>query len=311
MQNIVVGLPESFSRGLQDCIPGSATPVILADEGSLAPGADEVEFFVPMFNRPRVIEVLPQLHSLKVLQTLSAGVDWLLTIAPKGVTICDASGVHDVPVSEWIVAAILSMYKQFPEFRDRQRAGVWERPLMLQSDVTDLAGKRVLILGYGSIGRATEERLTPFGVEIVRVARRPRSGVHGMADLLPDLLPRADVVVLLLPLTDETRGIVDEFFLSRMKDGALLVNAARGALVETPALLQSLQEGRIKAALDVTDPEPLPEGHELWAAPNTLITPHVAGHSSEFLPRACRLVGRQIERFASGEPLQNVVEYGY
>jgi phosphoglycerate dehydrogenase-like enzyme len=307
---ITVGIPELLADRLRYHIPHTAMPIILADEGPLSPSAADIEFFVPMFNRPRVSELLPQLQSLRVLQTMSAGVDWLLAMAPPGVTICDASGVHDIPVAEWILTAILSMCKQFPVFRDRQRSGVWQRPSMLQPDIADLAGKNVLIIGFGSIGRATEERLAPFRVEIVRVARRPRDGVFGM-QRLPELLPQADIVVLLLPLTDETRGIVDAKFLNGMKKGALLVNAARGALVHTSALVDFLHAGHIKAALDVTEPEPLSEGHALWTAPNTLITPHTAGHSPEFLDRAGSFVGGQVERFGLGMPLKNVVENGY
>ncbi len=310
MRDVVVGLPETLGERLAACMPQEATVVAVADEGPLPDRFQEIEFLVPTFNRQRVTDLLPRLRQLKVLQTMSAGVDWLLSIAPEGVTICDASGVHDIPVSEWIVTAMLSVYKEFPVFRDSQDEGVWQRPTMFEPAITDMSGKKVLILGYGSIGRATEERLAPFGVEILRVARQARTGVHGI-EQLPELLPRSDAVVLLLPLTDETRGIVDASFLARMKEGALLVNAARGPLVKTDALLESLQSGRVRAALDVTDPEPLPDGHELWTAPNTLITPHIAGHSPEFIARAGRFIGDQVGRYGRGEDLENVVQNGY
>lgn len=305
-----VGVPEILGTRARDYMPATAQVIVLADDGPLPANVDGIEFFVPMFNRPRVRDILPRLRSLKVIQTMSAGVDWVISVVPSGVTICDARGIHDIPVSEWIVTAILSTYKQFPVFEDRQRKGVWERPRMSEPDIADLAGKKILILGYGSIGRAAEDRLTPFGVDIIRVARRPRTGVHGLEEVR-DLLPLADVVILLLPLTDATRGIVDEAFLKRMKGGALLVNAARGPLVDTDALLRLLASGRIKAALDVADPEPIPDGHELWKTPNTLITPHIAGNSPEFTNRACRFIGSQVERFSAQEPLKNVVEDGY
>jgi phosphoglycerate dehydrogenase-like enzyme len=167
-----------------------------------------------------------------------------------------------------------------------------------------------MILGYGSIGAAVEERLRAFGVEPIRVARRARDGVHS-AEELDALLPRADVVVVLLPLTPATTGLLDRRSLSLLAPGALLVNAARGAIVETPALLELLQGARIRAVLDVTDPEPLPREHALWDAPGVLITPHLAGDTLEADRRAFELVGDQVRRFMRGEPLANVVEDGY
>lgn len=174
----------------------------------------------------------------------------------------------------------------------------------------DLEGKRVLLLGYGSIGKAVEERLRPFGVEVLPVARHARPGVYTPQDL-PHLLPQADAVVVLLPLTPETRRLVDREFLSRMKPGALLVNAGRGPVVDTEALLEAVREGRVRAALDVTDPEPLPPGHPLWRAEGVFITPHVAGLSQGFHRRAARFLADQVGRYLRGEPLRNVVQEGY
>ncbi len=189
--------------------------------------------------------------------------------------------------------------------RDGQRAGRWGR---VRGD--DLAGRTVLIVGHGSIGRALEARLAPFEVKFLRVARRARDGVHAVPDL-PGLLPQADVVVLLVPLTKETRGLMGAANLGLMKEGALLVNASRGAVVDGEALLVALTAGRIRAALDVTDPEPLPEGHPLWHAPHVLITPHVAGTTPLFRARAERFRRRQIGHALEGEPLENVVREGY
>jgi phosphoglycerate dehydrogenase-like enzyme len=173
-----------------------------------------------------------------------------------------------------------------------------------------LADSRVLIVGYGAIGEALERRLAGFEVEVTRVARTPREGVHGY-DALPGLLPDADVVVLIVPLTAQTLGMVDASFLARLRDGALLVNVARGGVVDTDALVSELGSGRIAAALDVTDPEPLPPGHPLWSCPNLLLTPHVGGASSAMEPRAHRLVRDQLARFAAGEPLVNVMSGDY
>ncbi|MEY2535192.1 MAG: hypothetical protein QOF29_3102, partial [bacterium] len=174
----------------------------------------------------------------------------------------------------------------------------------------DVAGARVLILGHGSIGAAVEERLAPFGAEIVRVARRAREGVHAIEEL-GQLLPGADVVVDLLPATPQTRGLLGAEALAAMRDGALLVNAGRGATVDTAALLVALQEGRLRAVLDVVDPEPLPPDHALWRAPNVILTPHSAGDTPGAERAAWALAGEQLRRHAAGEPLRNVVRDGY
>ena len=168
----------------------------------------------------------------------------------------------------------------------------------------------MLIVGYGQIGEAIEARVLPFEAEVTRVARSARDGVHAIGEL-PDLLPHADVVVLIVPGTDETTGLFDAAMLARIKDGALLVNVSRGAVVDTDALLAELESGRIRAALDVVDPEPLPADHPLWRAPNLLLVPHVGGASSAMEPRAHELVREQLHRFAAGEPLANVMTGDY
>jgi phosphoglycerate dehydrogenase-like enzyme len=197
------------------------------------------------------------------------------------------------------VTLILASLRGVPDFVRRQDRGSWR-----QEFHPSLADRTVLILGYGSIGRALAARLEPFECEVVKVARRarPAERVHGIEELA-ELLPAADVVVLLTPLTPESRGLVDAGFLARMRDGALLVNVARGPVVDTAALLAELSARRLRAALDVTDPEPLPADHPLWHAPGVLITPHVGGPSSAFLPRAKRVLREQILRFERGEPL--------
>jgi phosphoglycerate dehydrogenase-like enzyme len=264
-------------------------------------------------SRDRFEEILPGLTALKVVQTLSAGIDRVPKL-PDGVTLCNAGGVHDGPVAEWIVGAILAMNKDLPRFVERQSAGEWDASgntaFSDGEGARDLSEQHVLIIGHGSIGQALQRRLAPFGTRVTGVARHPRDGVHAPEDL-PDLLPEADVVVLLAPATDDTRGMVDAAFLARMRPGALLVNAARGSLVRTPALLDALREGRVRAALDTTDPEPLPPGHPLFSAPGVLVTPHVAGSSVHWRDRAYRLAGDQLRRYAAGDSLVNVRRHGY
>ena len=221
--------------------------------------------------------------------------------SPEGVVVCNARGVYDGPLAEWVVGAILAFQRGFVRARDAQATGEWA-----SFELDELAGRRVVILGFGSIGTAVAERLRPFGVEIVGIARTRRDGALGLEDL-DAVLPGADVLVDLLPLTGETAGFLDARRLGLLPDGALLVNGGRGRTVDTPALVRELEGGRLRAALDVTDPEPLPTGHPLWTLPNALISPHVAGDSAGAAERAFALAGDQVRRFAAGQPLINQV----
>ncbi|WP_328319790.1 2-hydroxyacid dehydrogenase [Streptomyces sp. NBC_00388] len=272
--------------------------------------ADCAFYVVPyMLGTETALRPLGAMTNVRFVQTLSAGVDNVRTgldRLPAGVRLCNARGVHEASTAELALTLILSSLRGIPDFVRGQQQEEWRsgfRPA--------LADKSVLIVGYGSIGSAIEDRLAPF--ECARVARVARSSrttergrVHAFIDL-PELLPEADVVVLSTPLTEETRGLVDAEFLARMKDAALLVNVARGAVVDTDALVAELQKERLRAALDVTDPEPLPAGHPLWHAPGCLISPHAGGPTSAFLPRAKRLLASQLTRFAAGEEPGNVV----
>ncbi|MDQ0993213.1 2-hydroxyacid dehydrogenase [Streptomyces sp. V3I7] len=267
-------------------------------------------YVVPYMKRqPVKVRPLERMPNLRLLQTLTAGVDDVsarLSSLPSGVTLCNARGVHEASTAELALTLTLASLRGVPQFVRAQQREQWQgefRPA--------LADKNVLIVGYGSIGSAIEDRLVPF--EVARVARVARTGrttergpVRPLTDL-PALLPEADVVILSTPLTESTRGLVNAGFLGRMKDGALLVNVARGAVVDTKALLAELESGRLTAALDVTDPEPLPPGHPLWQAPGVLISPHVGGPTSAFLPRAKRLLTDQLTRFVNQEPLRNVI----
>lgn len=273
--------------------------------------ADCAFYVVPYMKSAEVcLRPLPQMRSVQVVQTLSAGTDHMeagLRHLPPGVRLCNARGVHEAGTAELTLALILASLRGIPDFVRWQDRGEWRcgfRPA--------LADRTVLIVGYGSIGSAIEDRLVPFEVaRVVRVARSARTTergpVHPFTDLM-SLLPEADVVVLSTPLNDATRHLVDAGFLARMKDGALLVNVARGGVVDTKALLTEVESGRITAALDVTDPEPLPVDHPLWRAPGVLVTPHVGGPTSAFRPRAERLLRDQLRRFVNREELGNVVQ---
>ncbi len=266
----------------------------------------EVEFFVPPYQLGSGQgAVLARMPRLKVVQTLTAGVDHIRSHVPEGVLLCNGRGIHNASTAELALTLTLASLRGIPGFVGDQHEQRWN-----QGWRESLADKTVLIVGYGDIGRDVERRLLPFEVDVLRVARTARDGVHAL-EHLPDLLPRADVVILIVPGTSETRGLVDETFLKQMKDGALLVNVARGPVVVTDDLLAALEAGHVRAALDVTDPEPLPEGHPLWSAPNVLITPHVGGATPAMWPRAYRLVREQLERFAAGEQVANVMTGEY
>jgi phosphoglycerate dehydrogenase-like enzyme len=303
---VEVWIPYREQLDALGALPGSIHLSVWDGRGPTPGDPAQVEVWVPPFlPGPDVVAQLPNLTGLRLLQLMSAGAEAWVDHVPAGVTLCDARGVHTGSTSEWVVTAILASLRQFPRFALAQGTHRWDH-----TDTDTLAGKRVLIVGAGDIGEAVYRRLEPFGVILVRVARRRREGVYPVTDL-PWLLLDADVVVLLVPLTAATRGMVDSRFLARMRDGALLVNAARGAIVDTAALLAELQSRRLRAALDVTDPEPLPADHPLWDAPGLLLTPHVAGSVHGVLAPAYQLVGDQLRRYAAGEAVQNVVTDGY
>jgi phosphoglycerate dehydrogenase-like enzyme len=288
----------------------------------------DVDFWILPFARKEAQETFTHLRGVKVVQSMMAGVDWIAPWLPKDVVLCDGRGVHDISASEWVLTAILASLKRFPRYRDMQLRQEWKGQASVSDGFLneggvqvgqyqvlgeDLGGKTVLIVGYGSIGAAIEVRLKPFGVTVARVARTARTEPEVFAvGELHRLLPEADVVVAIMPLTPETKGLIGAAEISLMKHGALLVNAARGPVVVTDALVEALEQHRVRAALDVTDPEPLPAGHPLWGAPNCLITPHVGGSTPEFIHRAFRFGAEQVRRFIVGKELENVVtEAGY
>ncbi len=306
-RDIRVWLPEPDSVALMGGLPDGMAADVWTGGEQVPDSADEVEVVVLPFGvPPSRMPVLAKLPRLRLIQLMSAGVEHIVPYVPAGVTLCNARGVHDPAVAEWTMAVILAQLRQLPRFAAAQRAGTWS-----PAGGELLAGQTVLIVGFGSIGEAVERLLAPFGVTMARIARRARPGVSSLEEL-PAVLPKADIVIVLLPVTPATTGLVDARFLGQMHDGALLVNAARGSIVDTAALVAELQAGRLRAALDVTDPEPLPAGHPLWSAPGLLLTPHIAGAEATGMGRVMALVRDQLARYAAGEPLLNIVgDQGY
>ena len=317
-----VGYPGKLPAELFRDYPEGIELIPIAD-----PPDHEIEIDVwipdPYANRAKL--AWPWLRGVRLVLSMLAGTEWIPPLVGQHVTICNACGAHNICTAEWTLAAILAMLKYFPMYHDIQREGRWKRrfeapphyaaitgdkrpwypPVMLE----ELTGKTVLLVGYGSIGKEIERMFAPFDAEVLRVARNARTEpeVHAVSEL-DSLLPRAEVVVLILPSNEETRGLIGSRQLALMRQGTLLVNAARGPIVETDALVEALNLGRIRAAIDVTDPEPLPEGHPLWSCPNLLITPHIGGSSTQFTPRALRTAANELWRYMKGEALQNVVQ---
>lgn len=287
---------------------GPVDGVDVVEWDGTGPVPERVEFLVPDYRTTRrTLERAGELTDLRIVQTQLAGFDGQPELLPPGVVLCNGRGVHDDATAEHAVALLLAVLRRIPEAVRGHDS--WQN---LQTGMRSLADSRVLILGYGAIGRALAERLIPMKARVTAVAARARGDdlvgtVHPMEDL-PALLPGQHAVVLLLPLSEATRGLVDDGVLSRLDDGAVVVNVARGGVLDNDALRK--HAGRLHFALDVTDPEPLPDGHPVWGVPDTVITPHVAGGTTAMLPRVAALVRDQLTRAVRGEPLVNVVAGG-
>ena len=284
-----------------------------------------VDFWIPPPAAALGQKVWPHLRGVTIAQSMMAGTEWLTDLVGPSVTVCNAQGAHSISTGEWTMAAILSTLKYMPLYRDLQHSSEWcsrkkgsaiyaelhhdDRPQFPPFMQEELHGKRVLIVGYGDIGKTIERMLQPFHVEITRIARSARTSpeVHAVSEL-DQLLPDAEIVILILPHTPESHGLIGAKQLSLMPQGSLLVNSARGPIVQTDALVDALNAGRIRAAVDVTDPEPLPPDHPLWKCPNLLITPHVAGSTPQFSARAIQIAAAQVRRILAGQPLINIVQ---
>jgi phosphoglycerate dehydrogenase-like enzyme len=317
-----VGYPETINKELLRDFPEGLELIVLSDKMD---HTVDVDVWIPDPYTAVAQRTWPHLRGVKLVLSMLAGTEWIPGTVGPHVTICNAHGAHNISTAEWTLAAILAMLKYFPLYQDVQRSGVWKRRFeatahyaQMNGDGTEvyppvlgeeLTGRSVLLVGYGAIGKEIERMLAPFEVALTRMARGARShpDVRAVSEL-DDLLPHAEVVILILPATAESKGLIGARQFARMRQGALLVNAARGAIVETDALVAALQAGKIRAAIDVTDPEPLPEGHPLWNCSNLLITPHVGASTPQFSPRALRAAADELRRYMKGEPLKNVVQ---
>jgi phosphoglycerate dehydrogenase-like enzyme len=284
--------------------PSAGVELLLWDLAGPAP-AEQLDLVVPPYMGGA--GPLAALDSVDVglVQSQSIGYDGVAAVLRPGCLFANAAGVHETSTAELAVGMIIASQRGIPDFVRNAETGTWDN-----SQRPSLADRRVLLVGYGGVGKAIEARLLPFETEVTRLASRGREDERGTIygiDSLYEQLPLHEIVVVSVPLSEQTRHLVDARFLAAMADGALLVNVARGPVADTEALLRETSSGRLRAALDVTDPEPLPQDHPLWNVPGVLITPHVGGASSAMLPRMARLIRKQIGLLQAGQEPVNVV----
>ncbi len=298
-----MSVPDAALRGALRDLPNDVD-VVQWDLTGPAPAASVDIVVTPYMRAAEVVASLRDVTT-RLIQSQAIGYDGVAENIPPGRVFANAASVHEASTAELTMALILAAQRGIPDF---VRAA--ERDRWAPAHHESLADRTVLLVGYGGVARAVEARLEPFEVTIVRVAHTARADERGpihAVSSLPTLLPEADIVVVAVPLTDETTHLVDGAFLSHMRDASLLVNVARGRVADTDALVREAQSGRLRLALDVVDPEPLPAGHPLYSLDNVLISPHIGGASSAMLPRMARLLERQIARMLEGEPPLNVV----
>lgn len=299
---LLVSVPDELVRSNLEHL--SDVDFVIWDMSGPAP-TQQIDIVVPPYLRP--VSVLQQLTGVHVrlVQSQFVGYDGVEDVLPKGVVYANAASVHETSTAELTLALILAAQRGIPDFVRAAGAGHWA-PAWHPS----LADRRVLLVGYGGVGKAIESRLLPFEVELTRVASHERIDERGViydTASLPRLLPRAEIVIVVVPLTPSTTHLVNDAFLSQMADHSLFVNVARGKVADTEALIKHAKSGRLRLALDVTDPEPLPNAHPLFGMSNVLISPHVGGASSAMPSRAARLIEEQISRMIRGEAPINVI----
>lgn len=308
MTHLTVSLPSD--AGLAEAVGEVSGVTFVPWDLDGPPPAERLDIVVPPYwGGNRQLATLAE-ADVRLVQWQSIGFNGVEKYVPAGVPLANAATVHETSTAELALALALAAQRGIPEFVRQGDRREWVTPTL-----PSLADRRVLIVGYGGVGKAIEARLAGFEVRVDRLARTSRvdrdaSGtevpVRGF-DELHDALADAEVVFLAVPLTAETTALIDAAALAAMLDGALLVNVARGPVVDTDALVAELTSGRLRAALDVTDPEPLPASHPLWKCPNLLVTPHVGGDSSAMMPRMAALIHRQIAHLQRGETPENLV----
>jgi phosphoglycerate dehydrogenase-like enzyme len=305
-------------RRVHSDLPRAAVPTHIFDQVSAeAPAGvevleitddldlDTIDFIVASGEswswRPLLRPALPNLTRVRFVHCMSAGTDWIEPLMPPQATLANSRGARDAPVAEWIFGALLGVTSRLLEWAPRNSWPDDERR------VDDLSSWTIVVIGMGSIGHTLARMLAPIGPRVIGVASRARDDLHGI-DELPQLLPQADALVILTPLTDATRGLIGAAELGLLRDGAVVINAGRGPVLDTEALVAETTAPRLRAVLDVTDPEPLPDGHPLWSAPGVLaITPHLSGSSDLADGNATALAITQLTRWVAGEPPINVV----
>jgi len=300
VDDVIVLVPDELGERMLDGVDGLRA--VRYELGS-DPSPEQLAARIVVLHFPDVeptIEFLGKLPHLQYVQAMSAGYEQWVDRMPPGVLLANVRGAHGIRVAEWVVAMLLSHYRQLPGFAADQRAGHWNRH---PSDT--LLGKRVTVLGAGDIAERTRQLLEPFGCPVRFVGSRARSGVIDLDQYSRDA-GDDDVVVIAVPVSPATRGLVDAAFLARLKDGAVVVNAARGVIVDTDALAAEAASGRIYGILDVVEPEPLPDGHPLWSTPGITITPHVAGSIPRVWERAWDVGLENLRAFVAGNPPENL-----
>jgi phosphoglycerate dehydrogenase-like enzyme len=303
-RDLVVSVP---TEELRSALEGTDGLDLLVWDLRSAPPRDAIDLVVvPYMSPPELLRNLDGVQT-RLVQSQSIGYDGVPEALPPHVRFANGAGIHEASTAELTIGLMIASQRRFPAYVHAQSKGTWAH-----EGSAALTDSRVLVIGQGGVGRAINDRLRPFEVDLVRVATTRRTDDHGAVHGMPelgDLLGTADIVVLAVPLTDQTRGMVDAEFLRLMPRGSLLVNVARGAVVVTDDLVDAVRSGHVRAALDVVDPEPLPPDHPLWSLEGVLVTPHVGGHSSAMHPRVVRLVRAQIAALRDDvEPVNVVIE---
>ncbi len=306
---VTVTLPDD--EGLRQAVGELPGANILTWNFDGPPPVDDIDLVVaPYIGGGRYLAALSQARHVRLVQWQSIGYDHVPREFVGDIPVANAASVHEVATAELAVTLALAALREIPHYVRQGLDGTWKAKFS-----QGLADRRVLLIGYGGIGKRIEARLSGFEVEIARVARTARTEtnlageqvrVHGF-ESLHERLAEADVVLIAVPLTAETTRLIDAAALAALPDGALVVNVARGKVLDTEALLAEVRGGRLRAALDVVDPEPLPADHPLWREPNVLVVPHVGGESEAFMPRISALIRRQIVHLQLGERPENLV----